>query len=326
MTARPPVRITGLGSARPARSVSTEELLARTPPRPGARPITAQWVRERTGILARGLAGPEETVPVLAAEATAKALARAGVAPADVDLLLLATCSMQQALPGGAPIVAELIGAQRAGTVDLNAACSGFSYALGLGADAVRAGSARTVVVAAAERMYDLVDPADTGTAVLFGDGAGAVVVSPGRPGDPDGVAPPVWGNLGARADAIDMDPVTAKMRMQGPAVFRWATTTLAPLARQACQLAGVEPAELAAFVPHQANLRIVDSLVRALELPDTVRVARDIVTAGNTSAASIPLALDRLVAEAPLPSGAPVLIIGFGSGLSWAGQVIRLY
>lgn len=326
MTQRIPVRIAGLGTARPARTVSTEDLLAAHPPTPrNGKVITAEWVRERTGILTRGLAGPEETVASLSTEAAGKALAAAGIAAGEVDLLVIATCSAPLSVPATAPAVAASLGATRAGALDLNAACSGFCYALALAADAVRAGSAGTAVVVGAERMADLVDPADTGTAVLFGDGAGAMVITRATPGSPDGVAAPVWGHVGERGEAIDQDPETRLLRMQGPAVFRWATTELTSVALAACAAAGVEPAELAAFVPHQANLRIIDTLARVIGLPPHVAIARDVVDAGNTSAASVPLALERLLSQTALPAGAPVLLLGFGAGLAFAGQVIRL-
>lgn len=299
--------ILGLGGHRPARVLTNDEIAARID-------TTDAWIRDRTGIATRRIAGAGESVVEMAASAAGKALAHAGVDPLDVGLVLLATCSMPEPLPGGAASVATALGTTSAGAADVNAACAGFAYALSWAADAVRAGSARYVVVAAAERLSDRVDWDDRTTCILFGDGAGAAVV--GVHDGPDGVGPVVWGSDGTQAAAIRMDE--GLIRMDGPAVFRWATTALAPVARTACERAGVRPEELAAFVPHQANARIVDALARALRIPQD-RVCRDVVTAGNTSAASIPMAL----ADLDLPPGAPALLMGFGSGLTYAAQVV---
>jgi 3-oxoacyl-[acyl-carrier-protein] synthase-3 len=281
-----------------------------------------EWIRSRTGIESRLAAGPGESVVDMAADASAKALATAGIDPSDVDLLILATCSMPSPMPGGAPQVAARVGIQ-GGAVDLNACCAGFSYALAFGADSVRAGTSRTVVVTGSERMLDLVDPTERSTAVLFGDGAGSVVITEAPEGTPGpGIGPVVWGHDGALADVLVVEP-GGYLRMDGPAVYRWATTALADSAREACAKAGVRPQDLAAFVPHQANLRIVASLARSLGLGPGTVIADDVVRTANTSAASIPLALAALVDADRLPSGGPVLLMGFGAGLTWAAQVV---
>lgn len=304
----------GLGAYRPARVVGNAELAAGLDTSDG-------WIRTRTGIRSRHLAGPEETVVAMAEQATSKALAAAGLPPAELDLLLLATCTLREPIPGGAAQVATAVGAGGVGAVDVNGACGGFCYALALAADAVRAGSARHVAVVGSERMSDWVDWTDRSTAILFGDGAAAAVVGPSAT---PGVGPVVWGSDGSAPLLVGVPPGERYLRMDGPAVFRWATTSLAPVARRACALAGVQPAELDAVVLHQANGRIVDAVVRALQLPGRVVVARDVATTGNTSAASVPLALARLVDDGALARGATALLLAFGAGLTWAGQVVR--
>jgi 3-oxoacyl-[acyl-carrier-protein] synthase III len=303
----------GLGEHRPARVVTNDDLAT-------ALDTTDEWIRERTGIRARRIAGANESVVSMAVDAAGKAVADAGIDPAAVDLVVLATCSMPTSIPGGAAQVAAGIGATSAGAFDLNAACAGFSYGLAVAADAVRCGTARHVVVVGAERLSDWVDWSDRSSAILFGDGAGAVVVGPSAT---VGIGPVVWGSDGRRSALIDLPP-GGKLRLDGPAVFRWTTTALADIARQACAVAGVTPTELAAFVPHQANLRIVESVARQLGATDAV-VADDIVTTGNTSAASVPLALNRLRDQGVVRRGDTALLLAFGAGLTWSGQVVEL-
>ena len=300
-------RLLAFGDYRPARVVANDDLLTGTPD---------AWVRERTGIAARRYASPDDTVVSMAVAAAAKALAAAGVEP---DLVLLASCSMTRPVPGGAAQVASALGT-KAGAVDVNAACAGFCYALSWAADAVRAGSARHVVVVGSERLTTWLDPHDRGTAILFGDGAGAAVVGPS---DEPGIGPVVWGSDGTGAAAIRIPDDADTLAMDGHAVFRWATTAMADVARNACAAAGLEPSEVKAFVPHQANLRIVDALARRLGIPDD-RVARDVVEMGNTSSASVPLAVCRLIAEGRVAPGDPMLLIAFGAGLTYAAQVVE--
>jgi 3-oxoacyl-[acyl-carrier-protein] synthase-3 len=304
----------GLGAHRPARRDDNTAIAVRI----GS---SDEWIRTRSGIAERGVAAADESVVDMAANAGGKALAAAGVDPADVGLVLLATCSMPGPLPGGSPAVAARLGASRAGASDIGAGCAGFTYALALAADAVRAGSADTVLVVGAEKLLPMVDQDDRGTAFLFGDGAGAAVVGAA---DPDGIGPVVWLHDGTGADLLRIDGTPLRLSMEGRAIYRWATTALPDVAREACERAGVTPAELAAFVPHQANLRITESLVRSLGLPPTVAISRDVVDSGNTSAASVPLALARLVERGEVRRGDPVLLLGFGAGLTAAGQVVR--
>jgi 3-oxoacyl-[acyl-carrier-protein] synthase-3 len=309
--------IRAVAGTRPARLVPNSELSEHLE-------TSDEWIRSRTGIESRFAAGPGESVVEMAADATAKALATAGLDPAEVDLLILATCSMPSPMPGGAPQVAARVGIQ-GGAVDLNACCAGFSYALAFAADSVRSGTSRTVVVTGAERMLDLVDPSERSTAVLFGDGAGSVVVTAAPEGSPrPGIGPVVWGHDGALADVLVVEP-GGYLRMDGPAVYRWATTALAGAAREACAKAGVRPEELTAFVPHQANLRIVSSLARALGVGPQTVIADDVIRTANTSAASIPLALAALADADRLTAGGPVLLLGFGAGLTWAAQVVTV-
>ncbi|MCW2777551.1 MAG: 3-oxoacyl-(acyl-carrier-protein) synthase, partial [Frankiales bacterium] len=232
-----------------------------------------------------------------------------------------ATCTLTHAVPGAAASVAHLLGTGGSGALDLGAACAGFTYGLALAADVVRGGSARHVVVVGSERFSDVLDHTDRGTAFLFGDGAGAGVVSAS---DVDGIGPAVWSSDGASADVLRTAGYPPVVQMDGRAVYRWATTSVPRLAREACDRAGIALQDLAAFVPHQANLRITESLVKSLRLPDSVVVARDVVDSGNTSAASVPLALARLLELGQVRRGDPVLLLGFGAGLTAAGQVVR--
>jgi 3-oxoacyl-[acyl-carrier-protein] synthase-3 len=302
--------VLGLGRHLPGRIVTNDEIA------PGI-DSSDEWIRDRSGIVTRRFADDHETVASMAIEASCKAIAAAGVDASDVDLVIVATCTTLTQVPGAAAEVAAGIGATTAGALDIGAACAGFCYALGAAADAVRSGSARHVVVVGSEKLSDILDLGDRGTAFLFGDGAGAAVVGPA---EEPGIGPIAWGSDGAQSELITAKPL---LRMEGPAVFRWAVTQLAPVARRACELAGVRPEELAAFVPHQANARIVDGIARALRLPESVVVARDVVDVGNTSSASVPLALTRIVESGAVDSGAPALLMGFGAGLTYAAQVV---
>ncbi|AUG80439.1 3-oxoacyl-ACP synthase [Kitasatospora sp. MMS16-BH015] len=318
-------RILGVGAYRPARIVGNEEICTRID-------SDDAWIRQRSGIATRHFAGPGETVVTMAVEAGLKALAQAGVAPAQVDLVLLASMSHLGRASAAAPEVAHLLGAGRAAATDLSAACAGFCYALGVADSMIRAGAARHVVVVGAERMTDIVDPYDRDTAFIFGDGAGAVVLGPAAV---PGVGPVVWGTEGDRHGLIARDrswPEARErpdpwptLRMDGPQVFRWAIAKVPEIGGAALAAAGVTAADLAAFVPHQANLRIVDTSARRLGLPGHTAVARDIVRSGNTSAASVPLALDDLLARGELLSGGLALLVGFGAGLAYAAQVVAL-
>jgi 3-oxoacyl-[acyl-carrier-protein] synthase III len=309
-------RITAVGEHRPAGTLSNDDLAAR------GVDTTDEWIRTRTGITRRHVAAADETVISMGVDAAAKALAGAGLSGADVDLVVLATCTMRNPIPGGAARLATGIGAHGVGAFDLNAACGGFCYALSVAADAVRSGSARRVVVVGSEKLTDWLDWDDRGTCILFGDGAAAVVV---EASDEPGIGPVAWGSDGDAFASVCVPEGDWAIRMDGPAVFRWATTQLTPVAHRACDFAGVSLDDLSAFVPHQANQRIVDAMVRSLKLPQHVVVARDIATTGNTSAASVPLALSSLVTSGEVESGGLALLLAFGAGLTYAGQVVRL-
>lgn len=312
-TGAPGARIAGVGAYRPGVAVDSDAIAVRFG-------RTGDWVRERTGITSRRVATGEESAAVMAVPAARDALDHSGLTGAEVDLVIVATCSADAPIPGLAAGVAAALGADRAAGFDLNAACAGFCYALGVAADAVRAGSAGVVLVVGTERMTAWVDPADLGTSIIFGDGAGAAVVTAAA--EP-GIGPVEWGSDGAAADLIHI-PDGGLMHMAGQSVFRWATTEIHPIALRACERAGVRPEDLAAIIPHQANLRIVNALAAKIGAPNAV-VARDVVDAGNTSAASIPMAMDRLLAEGAVVPGGLALLVGFGAGLTYAAQVVRL-
>ena len=306
-------RILGLGHYRPSTVVTNHDLIAR------GVDTDDEWIKTRVGIAERRWADPDETVVDLAEAASSKALAAAGVSPDAVDLVLVATCTMPTPIPAAAPQLATRLGIDAPGAYDINSGCSGFVYALNVATSAIQTGQARQVLVTAAERFSGWLDMTDRSTCIILADGAGSAVVGPA---DAAGFGPVVWGSDGAQFDAVAIDEDSKFFRQEGQAVYRWATSRMAPIAVEACRRAGVDPAEVAAFVPHQANLRIIDAIAKRLGVPDAV-VARDIVTSGNTSAATIPLALSRLVEAGQVPSGAPVLLLGFGSGLAYAAQVV---
>ncbi|WP_422673506.1 beta-ketoacyl-ACP synthase III [Bailinhaonella thermotolerans] len=310
----PGARVLAFGGYQPSRVVTNDDL-AKT------MDTNDEWIRSRVGIASRRIAEADESPVDMAVHAGGKALAASGLAAADIDLVIVATCSMETAIPNAAGRVAHRLGIQAPGAYDVNAACAGFCYALSAASDAIRAGSARHVLVVGTEKMSQWVDPGDRSTAVIFADGAGAAVVGPS---ETPGIGPVAWGSAGDKADVISVADRRSHLFQEGQAVFRWATTSLHPVARAACERAGVDPASLAAFVPHQANLRIVEAIARRLGADGAV-IARDIVDAGNTSAASIPLALSRMIERGEVRSGGLALLLGFGAGLTYAGQVIEL-
>src|SRR6516164_6057588 len=310
-------RIMSLGGYQPGNVVTNDDLAARID-------TSDEWIRSRVGIVSRRFAGPEESVTDMAFAASGKALAGSGLSPADIDLVIVATCSAESSIPNTAAVVAHRLGIVAPGAYDLNAACAGFCYALANASDAVRAGTARHVLVIGAEKMTAWIDPDDRSTCIIFADGAGAAVVGPVADGEEPGIAPVAWGSAGDLAEKIIIADRNSFLHQEGQAVFRWATTAMHPVAAQACERAGVAVSEITAFVPHQANLRIVEAIARRLGIPRE-RVADDIVHAGNTSSASIPLALSRMAEQGRLQPGTPALLIGFGAGLSYAAQVVTV-
>jgi 3-oxoacyl-[acyl-carrier-protein] synthase-3 len=306
-------RILGLGHYQPSNVITNDDLVARGIDTDDA------WIRSRVGIAERRFADPDETVVDMAEAAASKALAAGGTETSAVDLVIVATCTMPSPVPSAAPQLAYRLGIDAPGAYDVNSGCSGFTYSLNAASTAVLAGHARTVLVVAAERFSGWIDFTDRSTCVILADGAGAAVV--GR-SDEVGIGPVVWGSDGGLSDKVVINSTTGFFEQDGQSVYRWATTRMAPIAREACAQAGVDPRELAAFVPHQANLRIINMIADKLGIPHD-RVARDIVESGNTSAATIPLALSKMVERGEIPSGSPVLLLGFGSGLAFAGQVV---
>jgi 3-oxoacyl-[acyl-carrier-protein] synthase III len=310
-------RILAFGGYQPAKVVTNDDLAATVD-------TNDEWIRSRVGIASRRIAAPDETVADMAVAAGGKALAASGLSPDDIDLVIVATCTPEVQIPNTAAQTARRLGISAPGAYDMNAACAGFCYALANAADAVRTGTAGHVLVIGAEKLSQWIDWTDRSTCIIFADGAGAAVVGPAADPAEAGIGPVVWGSAGDMADKIYIKDRNSFIFQEGQAVFRWATTALHPVALRACERAGVDPAELAAFVPHQANLRIVEAIARKLGAPQAV-VADDIVTAGNTSSASIPLALSRMLERGEIPSGAPVLLLGFGAGICYAGQVITV-
>jgi 3-oxoacyl-[acyl-carrier-protein] synthase-3 len=320
-------QILGLGGYRPERVVDNHEVAERLG-------LDPEWIRRRSGIQRRRYANSSETVTVMAAAAAAKALAAAGVEPAAVGCVIVATGTHLKQFPAAAVEVAHRMGANGAAAFDLTAACAGFPYALATASGLVCHGGAEYVVVVGAERMTDVVDRHDAATGFLFADGAGAVVV--GRCAEP-GISPVVWGADHSRSDAVgmtgywvpelrtDRDLTWPVLAMSGWRVYRWATEHLAGVCERALDRAGVSADELDAFIPHQANALITAALARRLGLPARVVVADDISESGNTSAASIPLAMEQLMNSGRLGSGATALLVGFGSGIVYAAQVVRL-
>jgi len=309
--------VTGLAAYRPVRRVTSEELAQQTT-------VSPDWIVDRTGIEARHHAAPDEDLVTMGTEAGRKALVAAAVSPAEVDLVILATATRRQRIPGAAPQIASRIGIPAAGAFDVNAVCAGFTYSLSMASDAVRLGRARNVLVVAAERTSEWISPQMPDTYAIFGDGAGAVVVSRS---DSDDIGPVVWGSDGGRSAVLQSEVFEDNneyVTMNGPLVYKWSTATMPAVARRACELAGVEMSDLTWFVPHQANLRIITTLTQTLGFPPD-RVARDVVETGNTSGASIPLALSTLADSGRLKPGDLVLLLGFGAGLTYAGQVIRM-
>ena len=311
-------RILAFGGYQPARVVTNDELSQ-------TMDTSDEWIQARVGIASRRVAGPDESLADMAAAAGGKALAGSGLSPEDIDLVIVATCTPEAPIPNTAATVARRLGIMAPGAYDLNAACAGFCYALAAASDSVRAGTATNVLVIGAEKLSQWVDWTDRSTAIIFADGAGAAVVSPlADEDDESGIGPVVWGSDGDMADKIVISDRNSFIHQEGQAVFRWATTALHPVAKEACRRAGVDPSELTAFIPHQANLRIIESIARRLGAPQAI-VADDIVTAGNTSSASIPLALSRMAERGELPSGSPALLLGFGAGICYAAQVITV-
>ncbi|MDG5802296.1 ketoacyl-ACP synthase III [Streptomyces ossamyceticus] len=310
-------RIAAVGHYQPAKVLTNKDLA-------GMVDTSDEWITTRVGIRTRHIAGPDEPVDELAGHAAAKALATAGLAAADIDLVVVATSTAVDRSPNMAARVARRLGIPSPAAMDINVVCAGFTHALATADHAVRAGGATRALVIGADKMSEVTDWTDRTTCVLVGDGAGAAVVEAADPatGAP-GIGPVLWGSVPEMGHAVRIEGTPARFAQEGQSVYRWATTKLPPIARAACEKAGLAPADLAAVVLHQANLRIIEPLAEKIGAVNAV-VARDVTESGNTSAASIPLAFSKLVERGEISSGDPVLLFGFGGNLSYAGQVVR--
>ncbi|MGO2619610.1 beta-ketoacyl-ACP synthase III [Glutamicibacter ardleyensis] len=310
-----------------------------------------EWIRQRTGIITRHRADANTSVLDMAQGAAQAALEDAGISAAQLDTVIVATVTFPHATPSAAAALADRLGATPAPAYDISAACAGYCYAIAQADALVRSGLAQHVLVVGVEKLSDYIDNTERTISFLLGDGAGAVIV--GASPVP-GISPSVWGSDGSKWNAISMthsqlelrdsllganellesavdEPLEElanpwpTLRQDGQTVFRWAVWEMAKMAREALAEAGLKAEDLAAFIPHQANMRIIDELAKQLKLPDTVLVARDIAENGNTSAASIPMAMDRMRKAHPQLSGKFALQIGFGAGLVFGAQVVLL-
>jgi 3-oxoacyl-[acyl-carrier-protein] synthase-3 len=319
--------ILSVGAYQPSRLVPNSEIIEKID-------STDEWIRQRTGIETRRFAEADESVLDMAEAACKQALARAKISMDQIDTLILATITFPFQAPSAATALIARLGNPKAAAFDINAACAGFCYGVGMAHDFVRSGTSKHVLVVGVEKLSDFLDPYDRATAFIFADGAGAVVIGPS---DDPGIGPTVWGSDADSREAILMEPswnafrhgapegVWPNISQQGQTVFRWAVFSMSKAGLRALEAAGVSPDQLDAFIPHQANVRIIESMAREMKLPDKVVIAKDIRTSGNTSAASIPIAMSALLEEHPELHGGLALLIGYGAGLVYAGQVVQL-
>lgn len=324
-------QILSVGSYRPKRLVPNSEIVDRIE-------SSDEWIVQRTGIQSRRFAGPEESVISMAAAACEVALERAHMSMADIDTVILATISYPFQAPSAATELVALLGNPKAAAVDLSAACAGFCYGVAMASDLVRTGNSKNVLVIGVEKLSDFTDPNDRATAFIFADGAGAVIIGAS---DQARIGPTIWGSDADSRDTIMLTPAYTEFRnapekgvahlgwpniaQQGQAVYRWAVFTVSKAGIKALEAAGVRADELGAFIPHQANMRIIESMAKEINIPESVITADDIRVNGNTSAASIPLAIDALLLKHPELHGTLALLIGYGAGLVYAAQVVAL-
>lgn len=318
-------RIYSLGAARGDLVVTNDDI---------AGPIDSsdEWIRQRTGIITRRRAGKDQSLMDMAVLASNQAIERAGINPQEIGAVIFSTISHPFQTPSAATLLAEKIGANPAPAFDISAACAGYCYGIAQADALVRSGIAKYVLVVGGEKLSDFIDPTDRSISFLLADGAGAAIVGPS---DTAGIAPTVWGSDGSQWDSVSMtaslldfrdgEVEWPTIRQDGLKVFKWAVWEMVKVAKQALGVAGVKAEDLSALVTHQANIRIIDELVKQLQLPENVVVARDIINTGNTSAASIPLAMDQILKDGEVKSGGLALQIGFGAGLAFAAQVVVL-
>jgi 3-oxoacyl-[acyl-carrier-protein] synthase-3 len=316
-------KIYSLGASRGDLTVTNDDV---------AGPINSsdEWIRQRTGIVTRMRASKNRSLMDMAVEASNEAIKKAGIKPAEIEAVIFSTITHPYQTPSAASLLAELVGANPAPAFDISAACAGYCYGIAQADSLVRSGTAKFVLVVGGEKLSDFVDPTDRSISFLLGDGAGAAIVGPS---DSPGISKSVWGSDGSKWEAVGMTGSLLDFRdgtgswptlvQEGQSVFRWAVWEMVKVAKQTLEIAGVKPEDLAALVTHQANERIIDEMAKQLALPESVVVAKDIITTGNTSAASIPLAMHALMAEGRIKSGDLALQIGFGAGLAYGAQVV---
>jgi 3-oxoacyl-[acyl-carrier-protein] synthase-3 len=316
-------KIYSLGASRGDLTVTNDDV---------AGPINSsdEWIRQRTGIVTRMRASKNRSLMAMAVEASNEAIQKAGIKPAEIEAVIFSTITHPYQTPSAAALLAELVGANPAPAFDISAACAGYCYGIAQADSLVRSGAAKYVLVVGGEKLSDYIDPTDRSISFLLGDGAGAAIVGPS---DSPGISKSVWGSDGSKWEAVGMTGSLLDFRdgtgswptlvQEGQSVFRWAVWEMVKVAKEALEVAGVKPEELAALVTHQANERIIDEMAKQLALPESVVVAKDIITTGNTSAASIPLAMHALLAEGRIKSGDLALQIGFGAGLAYGAQVV---
>ena len=322
-------KIVGLGSYLPERVLTNSELEAIVE-------TTDDWITTRTGIKERRVVAEDEALVELVARAGRAALTDAGVEPEEVDLLILATATVEQPIPATSAIVQPMLGVVNAACFDLSAACSGFTYALNVGRQFIATGEAETILVVGAECLTRYLDWTDRATCVLFGDGAGAVVLKPGKPGE--GILHVRWRTDGNYADIISMpgggsrfpphstesiDKRLPFIKMRGNETYKVAVRSLTEISREVMEAAGIGVEDIDLFIPHQANMRIIKAVGNRLGLSDD-QVFTNVERVGNTSAASIPLAMVDARDEGRLKAGHLLLTSAFGGGLTWASSLIR--
>ncbi len=306
-------RIIGFGHHQPDRILTNDELSTMVD-------TNDEWITTRTGIKTRHIAGPDDSVTSMATEAARNALADAGLAPTDVDLVVVASTTHRDRSPYTAGRVAAALGMSNGpAPIDINTACSGFEYAMAMADQAIRTGSADTALVIGSETLSRIADWTDRSTCVLVGDGAGAAVL--GVSDEPQ-ISSVSWGSVPHLQDAVRVTHDPEIFQQEGRSIYRWAITEAEGHARAVVERAGLTLDDIGVFAFHQANLRIIEPLVTALG-GEGKYVVRDVVESGNTSAASVPLGLSKAWHRGELPEGVPALLFGFGGGFAHAGQVV---